>query len=92
MGGIKDHREAERLHADYRTHVRDEVAVPEAYSSFGQENLPVSGTENLLHCVLHVFSREELALFYVNHFTGSARGQEEIRLATKERGYLDHIE
>jgi hypothetical protein len=83
--------DGELAHDGQRTHVHHQVAVAERGAALSEKNAVITCGAHLLHSVLHVPGRDELALLNVHRAPGLGGGHQDVGLPAKERGDLDDV-
>ena len=94
MRGIEHHRAAGLAHDHQRAHVGHQVVVAERGAALAHHDVVGcrSPALRLVHHVLHVPGREELALLDVHRLAGCGHGMDEIGLAAQERRRLQYVD
>jgi hypothetical protein len=90
--GVEDHGTAGVAHDRQRAHVGHEVVVAEGSAALAHHDVVgAARLARLVHHVLHVGGREELALLDVHRLAGACDGMDEVRLAAEEGWRLQHV-
>ena len=91
MGGVKDHRNAQRLHLGDGPQIVDQSPIAEEGAAFAEEDIPTAGSLEFTDDVLHVSWGEELAFLHVDGASGLGRGHEQVGLPSEKGGDLEQI-
>src|SRR5210317_776389 len=84
MGCIKNHRIAKLTHDNQRAHVAHQVIIAKTSATLGQQDLIVTGGENLANSIFHIPGSLELALFDINDTASLTHSDQQVCLAREE--------
>ena len=91
MRSVKDHGVAKAAHDGQRTHIDDEIVVPEARPALRQQDALAAALMDLVHDVAHIVRREELPLLHVDDRPRLCRRVQQIGLAREKGGDLEDV-
>src|SRR6266576_291261 len=90
--GVEDDGRVTRVAEPWKAaHVDDEVAVAEECAALGDGDFRRAAGTHLLDGAAHLLRRHPLAFLDVHRPARLARGDQQIRLATEERGDLENV-
>ena len=90
MRAVEDHRR-HLSHHRQRAEIHHQVVIAETGPALGQEHPLIACRVHLFDGMRHVPRRHKLALLYVHRPARFARGHQQVGLAAKERGNLQHV-
>ncbi|MNL58038.1 hypothetical protein D3C87_1816420 [compost metagenome] len=93
VSGIQDHRTAFRdfLHHREPEHVDYKIVVTKARAAITEDDFVIAAFFELIHDISHLSGAQKLGLLDVDHRTCFSHGTNQICLACKESGQLNHI-
>ena len=81
MRDVVHHRDSVLTHDGKRTHVDDQILIPEAGAAFREEDARISGFLRLLQNIARFFRRKELTLLHRDSLARFRGRENQIRLA-----------